>query len=199
MSDAEARPLDDTKPCVGCGLCCDGTLFVRAAVTPGEEDRLIEYGLKLIKFEGKTHFLEPCPHQSCGRCMVYNERFDICRTFRCALLRRYQSGEIDLREARAKVEGALKLVAEIKSEQPKAGLYAERIRLHRELAQQVRSLNQSERAPTARRLLKLAALDFYLDQWFRNKKDQVETERDASGSNSRRKTPTDKVQISPDR
>jgi Fe-S-cluster containining protein len=188
------RPVEDTAPCVGCGLCCNGALFVRAVVTPGEEPRLIEYGLELVTHDERTHFLQPCPHQSCGRCKIYEERFDICRSFRCALLKRYQAGEIDLPEARDTVERALALLAQVTSEHPAAVTYVGRNRLRHELAGRLKTLDPSERGPIASQLLKIVAVDFFFDQQFRDKKGQ-ETEGATKDSNSRRNTPVDKAVV----
>lgn len=201
MKKGEVGFRDDTTPCVGCGLCCDGTLYVRAQVAPGEEQRLIDDGLQLTTHEGRTFFLQPCPHQSCGRCAIYNERFDVCRSFRCALLRRYQAGEIDLSEARLRIEGALKLLEEIRADYPLGGRHAERRRIRRQLADELDSLDPSEREPVARRLLKLVSADCYFDRWFRDEKDHSgrEAEPETSGSNSLRKTPTAKAQVNPPR
>jgi hypothetical protein len=199
MTKGEARLRDDTTPCVGCGLCCDGTLYVRAQVTPGEEPRLTEHGLELTIHEDRTFFLQPCPHQSCGRCTIYKERFDICRSFRCALLRRYQAGEIDLSEARLRIDGALKLLEEIRADYPLGGRHAERRRIRRQLADELQNLDQNDRAPVARRLLRLVSADCYFDRWFRDEKDHSERELDTSGSNSLRKTPTAKAQVNPPR
>lgn len=181
MTEPEkTRPLEDTAPCVGCGLCCDGTLYVRASVAPGEEQRMLESGLELLTHQERPFFRQPCPHQSGGRCMIYEERYHVCHAFRCKLLKRYHAGEIDLSEARSKIEGAFELLREVKAEDPSADLSAERIRLRREFSEQLRGLGQNERAAIARRLLKLVAADVYLDRWFR----EESSSQEASDSNS---------------
>ena len=193
MSDVEVEDLghqdsghQDSGPCVGCGLCCTGTLHVRAVVTPGEESRLLEYGLELVTHKERTHFRLPCRYQSCGQCTIYEDRFDICRSFRCGLLRRYQAGEIDIAEAREKVERALDLIAEVEADHPGTALYVERDRVRQQLADQLRGLDPTERGPVARSLLRLVALETYLERWFRDKhhKEDEEADRDTSGSNS---------------
>lgn len=199
MMKVQPRPNDDTAPCVGCGLCCDGTLYVRAQVTPGEEPRMTEYGLELITHENKPFFLQPCPHQSCGRCTIYGERFDICHSFSCALLRRYHAGEIDLAEARKVIEGAMQLLEKVRTDYPSAGQYLERSRLRRALADELDKADPSERGPIARQLLKLVSTDVYLDRWFRDEKDQAGSPEETSGSNSARKTPRDRAQSKPPR
>lgn len=186
MTSASVRPVDDTAPCVGCGLCCNGTLYLRAKVTPGEEPRLIDHGLELTSDDDRTYFRLPCKYESCGRCTIYKDRFDICRSFRCALLRRYQAGEVELDEAREKVEKALHLLSVVKADEPAAGLFVERNRVRQELSERLQSLEPAERGAVSRRLLNIIALDSYLERWFRNKKGQVEWEEepDTSGSSS---------------
>jgi Putative zinc- or iron-chelating domain len=173
MTKVALRPLDDTAPCVGCGLCCNGTLYFRAKVTPGEEPLLLDHGLTLTADEDRTYFALPCHHESCGRCTIYEERFDICRSFRCALLRRYQADEVDLATARAMVGKALELLAAVKGGDPAAGLVGERGRIRSELAERLPTLSGEERGKTSRRLLNIIALDTFLDRWFRNKKAQA--------------------------
>lgn len=117
------------------------------------------------------------------------------------MLRRYQAGEIDLSEARLRIEGALKLLEEIRADYPLGGRHAERRRIRRQLADELDSLDPSEREPVARRLLKLVSADCYFDRWFRDEKDHSgrEAEAETSGSNSLRKTPTAKAQVNPPR
>jgi hypothetical protein len=182
MNDAVQRPVDDTAPCIGCGLCCNGTLYLRAKVTPGEEPRLIEHGLELTGDAEKPYFFLPCKYESCGRCTIYEKRFDICRSFRCALLRSYQAGEIDGDQARSKVERAHELVVAVTASDPSAQLYKVRIDVREQLAREVESGTADTSA--AQRLLNIVALDTFLDRWFRlKKKDQAESV-ETSDSNS---------------
>jgi hypothetical protein len=97
------------------------------------------------------------------------------------LLKRYHAGEIDLNEARSKIEGAFEVLREAKAEEPSADLSAERVRLRRELSKQLLGLDQNERGPVARRLLKLVAADVYLDRWFR---EEESSSQEAGDSNS---------------
>ena len=163
---------DDTAPCVGCGLCCDGTIFNHAVVTPGEEPRLLAHGMELVTRDEGTVFLQPCRFASCGQCSNYAGRFDICRSFRCALLKRYQAGEIDLPAARATVEEAMKLIALVTANDPEAALFENRRRARAELAQRLTEVAVEDRPAIARRLLNMVALDEFLARRFRNKKKQ---------------------------
>lgn len=170
LGPPQARPRTDTAPCVGCGLCCDGTIFDHAVVTPGEQTRLLDHGMELATRGDRTVFLLPCRYAQCGKCSNYEDRFDICHSFRCDLLKRYHRGEIGLAEARAMVEKAVKLVAAVKADGPAAALYRERRRHRSQLAGQMMAVSGEERRTLGRRLLNMVALDEFLDSRFRHKK-----------------------------
>jgi hypothetical protein len=170
MEENQSIVVGDTAPCVGCGLCCNGTLYWIAKVTPGEEDTIQSYGLDLTEEKGKTYFQLPCHHESCGRCTIYENRFDICRSFRCQLLRNYQAGDVDLAEARKRVETALRLVATVTADDPQAALAFHRRDNRAALAEPPEQEAAGERAERSRRLLNIVALDACLDRWFRNPK-----------------------------
>lgn len=170
MTKTAAAVTEDTAPCVGCGLCCDGTLYDRAKVAPGEEATLEALGLQLEAIGERTYFRQPCRFQSCGCCTNYADRWTVCRSFRCALLRRYQAGEIGLDEAKATITTALELIDAVREHDPGAGIVGERRRLRRKLAEQVQSGNDHGWA--GRRLINIIALDTFLERWFRNKKAQ---------------------------
>ena len=159
-----------TAPCVGCGMCCTGVLYGRAEVQPGEEPALAAAGLRLMPDEEKTYFRLPCHHESGGRCTIYENRFTICRTFRCALLRDYQAGAIGSDEAKEKVRTSLDLVRQVMASDPEAKLFVARTALRRQLAVEVTTARGEERAAIGRRLLAMTALDAFLERWFRNKK-----------------------------
>lgn len=160
----------DTAPCVGCGLCCTGVLYSRAQVQPGEEQVISAAGLKLMEGEDKNYFQLPCHHESGGRCTIYENRFTICRTFRCALLRAYQAGKIGREEAQATVQTACQLVDDVVTSDPAAKLFIIRTELRRGLAADIPKASREEQAAIGRRLLAMTALDAFLERWFRNQK-----------------------------
>jgi len=176
-----AIQVGDTAPCVGCGMCCNGTLYWMAKVTPGEEARIMGEGLELTEDKGATYFKLPCHHEQCGQCTIYETRFDICRSFRCRLLRAYQAGEVDLVEARNRVEIALKLVQAVKANDPDAANAFNRRAIRAGLAEAPDGEGDEAKAIRARKLLDIVALDTCLERWFRNPKpapadeDQPET------------------------
>lgn len=164
--------LGDQPLCVGCGMCCDGTLYGRARVSPGEEPRIASAGLELLEGEEKTYFRLPCHHFGCGQCTIYEDRFDVCRTFTCALYRRQEGNEISPEKARSVVNEALELRDKVISAYPDAKIHRDRQELRSKLAERLSGETGKERQSTARSLLDIIALDTFLERWFRNKKDK---------------------------
>lgn len=152
------RTRSDNAPCVGCGLCCDGTIYVRARAQPDEVERLTAAGLTVVRDSEKVYFSHPCRFAAGGLCTIYDEpRFHVCSSFRCKLLKAYHDGDISREEAFGKVQQALALRSAVTAEAPEARLYTERRRLGLELA----ALNER---PHLR--LAIAALDHFLGRWF---------------------------------
>jgi uncharacterized protein len=148
----------DAAPCVGCGLCCDGTIFERERTSADEVDRLRSEGLTVVEEGNNYYFQHPCRFADHGRCTIYETRFAVCRTFRCKVLKAYQKGEIELEEAKHRVNKALALKAEVTKEEPTAGVWQQRQEFRK-------SMQLSKERPQLH--LKMAALDFLLDRWFR--------------------------------
>lgn len=98
-SEREA-PAGEQEICVTCGFCCDATLFLQATLQPGERGHLpekIEEGC--ITEEGKDYFRQPCGY-FCGVCAIYNrQRAQICSTYRCRLLKKFDEGLISQSDA----------------------------------------------------------------------------------------------------
>jgi hypothetical protein len=164
VSDPRSAPSSASSgvtPCVGCGLCCDGTVFEKAKVRPGDEAGLKKHGMSVVTENGTPFFLLPCRHHECGRCTIYAERFSTCHNFKCALLTSFEAGEITLEDAQQKVAKALRLRSEIAADDPGAAVWTQRQRSKAELA--------SSRA-NPRLLLTMIALDRYLDTWFRKRR-----------------------------
>src|SRR5258708_39500517 len=93
--------------CRSCGLCCDGSLFGRVALGPGEVAAARRHGLRIV--EGGKGFEQPCGALSTRAartgsehvCSCYEERPRACRTFACRLYDRHrrEGGPIDARLA----------------------------------------------------------------------------------------------------
>jgi len=183
MVSQDPVEVGDTTPCVGCGMCCNGTLYWMARVTPGEEQRILDHGLQLLEQSKGTYFKLPCHHEKCGKCTIYETRFDICRSFRCRLLKSYQAGETTLEQANHHVKTALELLGAVVSDDPAAATYFERGPIRARLAEATSDETAEEKALRLRRLLNIIAFDDYLERWFRNPK-PVDDQPDRSPSNS---------------
>jgi hypothetical protein len=89
--------LDNPPPpesiCLACGLCCDGTLFARTQLAGEEIVRLGRRGTTMA-----ASMPQPCACLEGGRCRIYEERPQVCRSFRCTLLQRHQDGARDREE-----------------------------------------------------------------------------------------------------
>lgn len=159
-------PLADSSAlCVSCGLCCSGVLFADAKATAAEIGRVRRFGLETFRTEtGADRFRLPCHHLSGGACTIYAERFSTCRNFKCALLKRLESGEVALADGQAAVARAKELLAPVIAADPHLRNVLARRALRRE---DVAALPPERRAAAGRLLLDTLVLDRFLDSTFR--------------------------------
>ena len=155
--------------CVGCALCCDGTLFDHGKLEDDEVNGPFGAQAKRKQIKSAPFFLQPCVFQGNGQCNIYEHRFGVCRAFKCALLRRVEAGEMSLDAARSTVAEALDLRAAVVAEDPRAGTNSIRQRLRKRLALQLADDTADDREAVARRVLRLTLLDAFLEKWFRLK------------------------------
>jgi hypothetical protein len=101
--------------CSACGLCCDGSLFVRVDVTRAEEPAARRRGLPLVERGDAFAFAQPCAAHRGDRCAVYAERPGVCASYRCTLLRRHEAHEVERDEALARIAEARSLVAALRA------------------------------------------------------------------------------------
>jgi len=95
--------------CLDCGLCCDGTMHSTVALEHADDrETLLRSGFHLLLFEAEARFEQPC-HAFHEKCTIYDERPMLCRSYRCALLRQVDSGEVSDADARALVATAIGL------------------------------------------------------------------------------------------
>jgi len=103
----------DASLCVGCGMCCDGTLFGHVALADDEHGDAEAAGLALVRVDERLGFLQPCPCFAEGACTIYARRPAPCRRYRCATLQALEAGDIALGEARRRVAQAKAAIAEL--------------------------------------------------------------------------------------
>ncbi len=105
--------LDSSALCTSCGLCCDGTLFSRIELAPGEDGAGLETaGMRLVEANGVRKASQPCAALKGCNCTAYSIRPAVCRDYRCNLLRRLDAGETDVESALEIVASARRLRAE---------------------------------------------------------------------------------------
>lgn len=104
-------PADDPGSiCIGCGLCCDGTVLSHLAVSDDSDlgQPLAALGVSVIVEADPPVFALPCPAFDGTCCSVHDlHRPRACGLFECDLLQAVSAGELDADEARS-VIGATK-------------------------------------------------------------------------------------------
>lgn len=104
--------------CIGCGLCCDGTLLSHVAVSDPSDLGwpLRALGVELIEAAEPPVFELPCPAVVEGRCTVFDRhRPHACALFECKLLRDTKQGVRSDEEARRAIGHAVRLRDEVRS------------------------------------------------------------------------------------
>ncbi len=116
MDELFADPELNMSICVGCGLCCDGTLLSHLAVSD-ESDLgmpLRALGVQLIAVAEPPVFELPCPAVEHGTCTIHHlHRPRACSQFECSLSRAVLDGESEPDAARAVIARTLVVRAEV--------------------------------------------------------------------------------------
>jgi Fe-S-cluster containining protein len=104
--------IEESALCLACGLCCTGALHRAVEVKPEHVTLVRSLGLAVeeVEVNGKQAFRQPCPLYLADSCSVYDRRPPSCREFRCALLRKYADGRVDLETAIALAREARSLI-----------------------------------------------------------------------------------------
>ena len=96
--------------CVGCGICCDGTLFRHLPIALGDKREVLEAAGSVIATVGTSSVML----QGCGAfdgqcCTIYAHRPTVCGTFTCALYRRHAAGEVTTEDAKVAIAETIAL------------------------------------------------------------------------------------------
>lgn len=97
MNDSKNPTNHFQEVCKMCGFCCDGTLFKHASLLDDE----VNENFQIIENpnSGKRHFVQPCPHHA-GICTLdLDNRASICSSFKCKLLKKLDTNELDTEQA----------------------------------------------------------------------------------------------------
>ncbi len=170
MSQAtEQRPLLSPQAsdlCVACGLCCDGSIYARVSLEPEEIEPAAAEGLEVFARDDKPFFKLGCPRLDGTACQIYERRPLRCRSFRCVLLHRLDTGDIQIDEAVAVATEARRLADHADAIDDRLESRASaRVRWYRHLPSFAAS-SPGERAEPAW-LLAMTALNLFLDRHFR--------------------------------
>lgn len=96
--------------CVGCGLCCDGTMFHATDLGPTDDRAGLErLGAVFVIDRESDRFLQPCPAARGGLCIVHDDRPTMCREFECDLLVAVERGAVDPAAAHEVIATAIEL------------------------------------------------------------------------------------------
>jgi len=97
--------------CLACGLCCNGVLHTQVQVAPEHLPLVSRLGLTVEEFDDHSvGFRQPCVLYERNRCSAYPHHPPACKAYRCALLRRYEAGDVTLDDGLAIVDRAKELL-----------------------------------------------------------------------------------------
>jgi uncharacterized protein len=158
--------------CLTCGLCCDGTLFPYVRLLPDDEiTPLKAIGVNIISESGLNIFKQPCAaHKNCT-CIVYANRPQKCRRYKCELLKRFERGDILYTAALEIITMAVSLKNDVKALVLAASTNmqsVEEVTLLMERRLVDPSIGVTKQG-YAHLFLKFVTLQIYLDRFFRKK------------------------------
>lgn len=111
MSEIALEPKNESI-CIGCGLCCDGTVVSHLAVRDESEvgAPLRALGVEVIVAAEPPVFELPCPAVCDGVCTIHSlHRPSACSQFECALSQAVIDGDVTYDEAKAVIAATLSL------------------------------------------------------------------------------------------
>jgi len=107
-----ATGSDEQSICIGCGLCCDGTVVSHLAVRD-ESDLgapLRGLGVEIIAAADPPVFELPCPAVCDGVCTIHSlHRPSACAQFECSLSQGVLDGRVAFEEAQMLISATLTL------------------------------------------------------------------------------------------
>jgi len=164
------HPSTAASICIGCGFCCDGILHGHTDLDRSEEVTARSLGLPVHRLGEQLIFRQPCPKFSGGICSIYAQRPEPCRGYRCKLRKEVDEDGVSATDAREKIETAKVLIAKVKELGAWRDTPDERATAWRELEDGLAASEGAECLRIAKTVLALAALDAFLDRWFRRDK-----------------------------
>lgn len=182
MSKTDADLALESRLCLACGICCDGTLYPFALIGESEVEETAGIGLKTMRTtDGIPAFLLACRYLDGAACTRYQEwRPSVCGDFFCHVQKRARKEQITEDDAFTIIAQARKLIDDVKSLLP-AGLPIAKARDEfKRLAAKQPDLTPEE----ARFVVKMFVLERFLDAEFRGpKRRHLPTDSTASARN----------------
>ena len=118
MSSVPDVGATSASVCLGCGMCCDGTLLTHLAVSD-ESDLgmpLRALGVELISAADPPVFELPCPAVDRGTCSIHElHRPHACAQFECALSQSVLDGRTDPGMAREVIRSTLEVRSDVRA------------------------------------------------------------------------------------
>lgn len=104
--------------CIGCGLCCDGTVVSHLALADesdlGAPLRML--GVEVVAAADPPVFALPCPAVDDGRCTIHGlHRPSACAQFECRVSTAVLDGSMTVEIARATIAHAFSLRDEVRA------------------------------------------------------------------------------------
>lgn len=124
--------IESHQLCLECGLCCNGVIFAKGQLQPGDNsERLHALGLAILRTtkSGETKFKQPCAAFDGCRCGIYKDRPKYCHAFECLLLKRVNAGKIEFSKALQLVRRARRRAEKVKRLLQKLGDSEEHVAL----------------------------------------------------------------------
>ncbi len=128
-----ASPGVEQSICVGCGLCCDGTVLTHLAVRDDSDlgMPLAALGVTIIVEAEPPVFELPCPAVSEGVCTIYHlHRPGACGAFECDLSAAVLAGDVGADEARSVIAATVALRDRVRAGEADAGELADVVAQH---------------------------------------------------------------------
>lgn len=160
-------PSLESRLCLSCSLCCEGTLYGFAVINDTEVEETAAIGLKTFTTEaGKSAFSFPCHYLEGKACSRYDTwRPSICGDYFCRVQSRVKSATLTEQEAFAIVNQARALRDEVASLLP-PGMHMVEAREHfRKLAADRANLGPQD----AKFVVRMFVMERFLDNQFRGK------------------------------
>lgn len=165
MSAAAPDLTLESRLCLACGLCCDGTLYEDAKIREDEISDVESIGLTTSRnAQGHPTFVFACHYLDGACCTRYEQwRPSVCSKFFCRVQQRARAGELTEGQALEKIAAARQLVTEVKAALPDGMPIVEARHHFTRIAARQPDLSPIE----ARFAVKMFVLERFLDLEFR--------------------------------